>query len=315
MTAAPFVAGPRVVTSDHVEIATYDLGGDGPPVLLAHATGFHGRVWLPVAAALADRYRCWSFDFRGHGDSDPAPGGNYDWDGFGRDVLAVADSSRGRRLAGLPRAVGHSAGGAAVLLAEEAQPGTFAALYCYEPVVPIYDGPPVAPAENPLADGARRRREVFESRPAALANYAAKAPFATFDRAVLAAYVEWGFRDLPDGTVQLVVPPPGRGPGVRGGVAPPGGLARLPRVACPVTLASGGRQAHFGMDAMTASSPSGSPARPARIRGPLERPRTFRPHGAAGGDRGVDPGRPRRHGVRLTGRAPTRLTGGSGDPP
>jgi pimeloyl-ACP methyl ester carboxylesterase len=248
VSGASFATGPRVETTDGVAIATYDLGGDGPPVLLAHATGFHGRVWLPVAATLRNRYHCWSFDGRGHGDSAPDPHGSYEWDGFGRDALAV--------VAGLglsrPRAVGHSAGGAALLLAEEAEPGTFAALYCYEPVVPVSDGAAVEiPTGDLLAAGARRRREVFRSRRDALENYATKRPFNRFDPAVLADYVEWGFHDRPDGTVQLSC----RGEDEARMYEAAGrhhGFERLPRVACPVTLASGGDRAHFGLGLTTA---------------------------------------------------------------
>src|SRR5512144_1705876 len=67
---------------------------DGTPILLAHPTGFHGRVWAPVAERLvAAGHRVWSLDFRGHGDSDaPAVnGGDYSWDGFASDALAVID--------------------------------------------------------------------------------------------------------------------------------------------------------------------------------------------------------------------------------
>ncbi|MDQ1441193.1 MAG: hypothetical protein QOG97_1421 [Acidimicrobiaceae bacterium] len=266
MTATPFRAGPRVDTTDGVGIATYDLGGEGPPLLLAHATGFHGLVWLPLAAALRHRYHCWAFDSRGHGASDRAPDGNYDWGGFALDVLAVTRALTGAVTGAVtgatgaerPRAVGHSCGGAALLLAEEAEPGTFSALYCYEPVVPIPSGPDAgggssveAPSDNPLAAGARRRREVFQSRKTALDNYTSKPPFTDFDPAALEAYVEWGFRDLPDATVQLACR--------REDEARVYEMAwrhhafqHLDRVACPVALASGGRHAHFGIEVITA---------------------------------------------------------------
>src|SRR6516164_7743857 len=168
MIGHPFVVGPRARTSDGVEIATYELGGDGPPIVFAHATGFHGRAWMPVAARLKEQYRCVAFDARGHGESGKAPGGNYDWNGLSLDVMAVIEQLRLER----PRAVGHSCGGAVLLLAEEAAPGTFASLYCYEPVVPPLDEPgrtlSEVPANGiPMADVARRRREVFASRRAA----------------------------------------------------------------------------------------------------------------------------------------------------
>jgi pimeloyl-ACP methyl ester carboxylesterase len=76
------------------DLAVHDWGGTGAPVLLAHPTGFHGRLWAPVAERLVGAgRRVWSFDFRGHGDSyAPGPVGDaYAWAGFAADALAVVD--------------------------------------------------------------------------------------------------------------------------------------------------------------------------------------------------------------------------------
>jgi len=86
-------------------VAAWDLGGDGPPVLMAHATGFHGLVWRPMASALTG-FHCYSFDERGHGDSSRPPGHSYDWTGFADDTLAVVDGLGLER----PVVVGHSLG-------------------------------------------------------------------------------------------------------------------------------------------------------------------------------------------------------------
>lgn len=293
MTATPFVAGPPTTTTDGVDIATYDLGGDGPTLILAHATGFHALVWLPLAAVLRERYHCVAFDARGHGHSGPAPDANYDWAGFGRDVLAVAaawqaadwQKPRSQAAGGgrRPLAVGHSCGGAALLLAEEAEPGTFGALYCYEPVVPISndgtDGSdrPADPDDNPLARGARRRRRVFTSRGAALDHYGSKAAFASFDPAALEAYVEWGFHDLPDGTVELACEPEVEAR-IYEAAWDNQSYRHLERVTCPVTLAAGGANAHFGVDVVEAVAQRTEGPATVEIHedlghfGPLERP-------------------------------------------
>ena len=60
-------------SSEGVEVAAWDLGGSGAALLFAHATGFHGHVWQPLAAHL-DGLHCYSFDERGHGDSTMPPG-------------------------------------------------------------------------------------------------------------------------------------------------------------------------------------------------------------------------------------------------
>ena len=230
-----------MVAADGVAVAAWDLGGDGPSLLLAHATGFHGQVFAPIAAHLAARFHCWSFDHRGHGDTAAPPGWDFRWDGFAADVLAVVDGLRLDR----PAAVGHSAGGAALLLAEQARPGTFRALYLFEPVVFPPDWPRRPDAGSPLSAGARRRREVFPTREDAYATYAAKPPLGALAPEALRAYVDHGFADLGDGSVRLKC---------RGAdearvyeMATVHDLhAGLARVRCPVTVACGERTDAFG---------------------------------------------------------------------
>jgi pimeloyl-ACP methyl ester carboxylesterase len=123
----------------------------------------------------------------------------FDWAGFATDVLTAVDVLELER----PVGIGHSCGGAALLLAEEARPGTFSALYCFEPVVSASDGSPTPELLSSLARAARQRREVFGSRDEAYDNYASKPPLSVLDPRALAAYVEWGVEDLPDGTVRL----------------------------------------------------------------------------------------------------------------
>jgi pimeloyl-ACP methyl ester carboxylesterase len=194
-----------VDSTDDVRIALHDLGGDGPPLLLTHATGFCGRVWEPVAAELADRYHCWAPDLRGHGDAVTPDGHAMSWAGFAADVLAVIEhlTAIGQPIT---VAAGHSKGGASLLLAEQARPGTFRALYCYEPVVfPPDTAPPggVGPRSNYLAEGARRRRDRFTGRKEAMANFSSKPPLAVLHPDALAAYVDHGFAEQPDGSVVL----------------------------------------------------------------------------------------------------------------
>ena len=48
----------------------YRLLGEGPPVVLLHPFPANHELWLPVAEALAPRYRLIIPDLRGHGDSE-----------------------------------------------------------------------------------------------------------------------------------------------------------------------------------------------------------------------------------------------------
>jgi pimeloyl-ACP methyl ester carboxylesterase len=200
VTMAP-VHSERVGSTDGVELALHDLGGVGPTVLLCHPTGFHGAAWAPVAAELARVAHCWAVDFRGHGDSTVPVGGDMAWRGAADDVLAVAD--RLGVSGGL--GVGHSMGGAALLMAEQRRPGTFRRLWLYEPIVfPRVEG---GAPRGGMAETARRRRRRFADRDAAYAHYAAKPPLSSLDPAALRAYVDHGFRDDPgDGVVLKCTP-------------------------------------------------------------------------------------------------------------
>lgn len=240
----------RATTSDGVDVAVHDLGGDGAPIVFAHATGFHGMVWSPIAGILAAEYRCWAFDERGHGDTAPPADGNFEWQGFARDLLAVVDALGLDR----PYAVGHSAGAAAIFLAEQDRPGTFRAIYGYEPVVvPIDDERPLPTRANPLAAGARKRRETFPSRVDAYANYAGKPPFNRLAPDALRAYVDHGFDDQPDATVRLKCRGESEARTYEMSTTH-GAYARFGEVKCPVTVACGADTDAFGPSTIAAQA-------------------------------------------------------------
>jgi pimeloyl-ACP methyl ester carboxylesterase len=185
-----------------VSLVVHDWGGDGDPVLLAHPTGFHGIVWKPVAERLVAQGRhAYSFDFRGHGDSD-APDEDYSWFHFADDALAVADHLG---LAGDPSLVacGHSKGGAALVLGEASRPGTYARLWLYEPIILPVDRPAPPKADVNMAAGARRRRNEWPSKDAAFDAYSSKPPLNAMTDESLRAYVDYGLRDRGDGVFEL----------------------------------------------------------------------------------------------------------------
>ena len=224
---------PTIGSTDGISLAVHDLGGEGHGLLLCHATGFHGMVWAPFVASLRDTFHCWSLDFRGHGDSS-SPDIEYGWDGFADDVLAVVDGLELDR----PFAVGHSKGGASLLLAEERRPGTFRAMWLYEPVVVAGVASAAPPGDNPLAEGARRRREVFPSHDDAYENFASKPPLNVLRPDALRAYVDHGFARQDDGTV-LIKCRGEREAQVYSMAARHQAFDSLERVRCPVTVARG----------------------------------------------------------------------------
>ena len=225
----------RTVTApDGVALAVHEHGGEGRPTLFCHATGFHGAVWEPMSAALGDGFERWAIDFRAHGASVVPPDTPLPWEAVRDDLLAVVDDldvAPGELLG-----VGHSMGGAALLLAEQQRPGTFAGLWLYEPIVPPIGAIPARQGDNTLAEGARRRRPSFASLEAALANFASKRPLNVARADALHAYVRHGLVGGEDGAVHLACRPDDEARLYEGGAAH-GAHEHLREVQCPVVVA------------------------------------------------------------------------------
>ena len=188
-----------IPSTDDVEVALHDLGGDGPILVFAHATGFHGRCYIPIADALADRFHCYGVDLRGHGDARIPDGLPMIWTGMAEDLAAAVKAVAGDEAV---FGVGHSMGGAAIVLASLANPSMFRSAWLFEPILaPSTMAPPAE--ESGLVLSARKRREVFDSFDAAFERYASRPPFSMIDPVALRAYVDHGFEPLDDGTVRL----------------------------------------------------------------------------------------------------------------
>lgn len=195
-----------------VVLAVLDFGGDGPLAILSHANGFCASLYAPAAERLRTRYRVIAFDSRGHGKStvlrDPAA---YEWEEFALDWQALAAAVCDR--VGAPRVelgVGHSFGGSALLKAATRAPASFGAIALIDPVISDPDGAPgLLPGQesNALAAGAARRTAAFPSRDVVRSSWARRGVFSAWEPEVLELYLRDGFRDLPDGGVELRCPP------------------------------------------------------------------------------------------------------------
>lgn len=191
-----------IASSDGVSLAVHDYKpkSHAPTVLFSHATGFHGRVFDPVASQLIATHHCVTFDYRGHGDSTLPQDWQVRWSAYGDDALVAARyAAKNEPVVG----AGHSMGGAALVMAALRAPELFRALVLFEPIIipPITRESNSGP--NPLADGARKRRNTFASFYDALATYSSKPPLNVFRPDALEAYVMFGFRQMPDGTITL----------------------------------------------------------------------------------------------------------------
>ena len=234
---APLPDPVALTSPDGTPIAAYELPADSSgsrssaDLLFVHATGFCAGVWMPVASRLGT-HRRGALDVRGHGRSGIPEAGMH-WSGTADDVLATVDALGLDR----PFGIGHSMGGASLVLAEQARPGTFRGLWIFEPIIfppALADGA----GPNPLAAGARRRRPDFASAAAAYENFASKPPMSVLDPQALAAYIEYGFQVLDDGSVTLRCRPEVEAATYDMG-SQHDAFAHLAEVACPVTVARG----------------------------------------------------------------------------
>jgi pimeloyl-ACP methyl ester carboxylesterase len=223
---------------DGVKIVMHDFGGNGSPVLLSHATGFHAHCWEPVAARLSVHHHAFGLDHRGYGDAETVDPTDMSWRQYGDDALAaarfVSNACGGTPVVG----VGHSMGGASLLMAARREPTLFSALFVFEPIVFPPPDPAAGPRpESPLPAGARRRRSTFPSFDAALENFASKPPLASFHPRAREAYVRHGFKPSGDGIELKCLPEHEARTYETGGTS--GAWDDLPSVSVPTWVLSG----------------------------------------------------------------------------
>lgn len=189
------------------EMAVLDFGPPDRPVdiVFSHANGFNARTYRSILAPLADDLRILAVDMRGHGASSlPAVvDGREGWHEFRDDLLALLASEATAPVI----LAGHSMGGAASLLAAAEAPGRVKALVLFDPVLLDTARAAADAGDNPLAQGADRRRATFPDKAAVIAAYTGRGAFRSWSPEQLADYVEAGFRATPDGEVTLTCAP------------------------------------------------------------------------------------------------------------
>lgn len=189
--------------------ALSEWGGDGPPLIFAHANGFPPGTYEKLLRELSADYRVSAFSARAlWPECDPSSVDS--WRDLARDLRRTMEERGLRRTLG----VGHSLGGALTIIAAAADPSLFSALALIDPVVftgghALFWGVLKGLGFGnrlPLIRGARRRRERFPDLDAARSAYAGKSVFSTWDPEVLDDYVRAGFRETADGEVELRYP-------------------------------------------------------------------------------------------------------------
>lgn len=186
------------VSVDGLRIAVWQWAGADPPLVFAHATGFHARCWDQVIREFPGR-RVIAPDLRGHGRSEkPEP--PYHWQWFSRDVAGVMEQLGVRDAIG----IGHSMGGHSIVEAAAMRPGTFAALVLVDPTIfeQAYYGQP----RRHDAAFILRRRNQWKSWEEMYERFRGRPPFAQWKPEVLRDYCEYGV--LPQGGEFVLACPP-----------------------------------------------------------------------------------------------------------
>lgn len=134
------------------ELVADRLPGDGPPVVLLHGGGQTRHAWSGAGYRLQEAgFDVYCMDQRGHGDSAWVPSGNYAFDDFGHDLVAVSTELT-RQKGASPFVVGASLGGLAGLIAGGLlAPRSFAGLVLVD-ITPSVDPNGVAKIIGFMAD-------------------------------------------------------------------------------------------------------------------------------------------------------------------
>lgn len=170
-----------------------DWGGEGPPIVIVHATGFLAEVYRPIAEALRSIGHVVSYDQAGHGDSDRLEPNQVSWFRTADELESFLVEMELKEV----RAFGHSAGGTAIAAVASRRPDLISRAMLVEPV--IID--PADPRERPndLYERTLKRKPSFDSLEAMYANFAAKPPYSEWRPDVLRYYCEYGTREDADG--------------------------------------------------------------------------------------------------------------------
>jgi pimeloyl-ACP methyl ester carboxylesterase len=223
--------------ADGLPVCVHEFGPhDERPVVMGHPMGYNAAVMAPLAARLRGM-RCMAPDFRGHGATRVPDGYDFPGPSLAEDVLGCVDAlSAGgdEPIVGF----GHSLGASALVIAEAMRPGTFRCLYLYEPaIIPPHSAGRLT-MENPHIQSMMRRRKAFASREEAYDRYGSRPPMMDFADDALAAYVDHGFVDEPDGTVRLACLPEVEAEISTHGIARIA-FERLGELRCPVRVGRG----------------------------------------------------------------------------
>ncbi|MDF3820418.1 alpha/beta hydrolase [Leptospira sp. 96542] len=170
----------------NLSLCYYDSESDLPVLLFCHANGYSAGCYKTYFQRFQSKYRIIAIDFIGHGKSEFSIQFE-NWRFFRDQVIAVIEKENLEDVT----AIGHSLGGASILLASAKKPKYFRKLLVLDPVVLGWKLLTLAKfLGNPLARGAAKRRKDFPSIDLVRRAYRKFPAFANFDPNVFEDYLD-----------------------------------------------------------------------------------------------------------------------------
>lgn len=202
------------INSSGKKIHAIKSGTGEKPLHFLHANGLCAGTYLPFLELFSEQFKTIATDIPGHGDSSHH-GVNLitHWDIFIEDIK----ESITKNFNGPVTGVGHSLGAVITFITAARYPELFSKIILIDPVIfPKRMLIPIGIAKKlgflnkiiPLANGARRRKKIFDSREEAYSRFSSgKGMFATWSEDFIKSYTTYGLKDEKDGRVSLKCDP------------------------------------------------------------------------------------------------------------
>ncbi|MBF0450370.1 MAG: alpha/beta hydrolase [Candidatus Magnetomorum sp.] len=221
----------------HIQYLHYS--GQGPVIIMLHATGFLPWLWHPIAEFLNQNH---SFEiiapyFCDHRDIDPEKGGVH-WALLAEDLKRMCQQLNIQE----PHLIGHSMGAVVATLSHTACNLPAQSMILIEPIFlgdVVYEQT-MTVDQHPLAGKAIRRRNFWQDLKEVKTYLRSKALFKHWDEGMLSLYIEHGMSPKPDGGFALTCSPRKEAALFMGGMhRNPWPL--LKKIQCPTLVIEGGQ--------------------------------------------------------------------------
>ena len=250
---------PQILTQDigDVDLSYLSYDGDGPTLILMHATGFLPWLWHPIARELAPSFRIIAPYFCDHRETDPEQGG-LSWMTIAED-LAIFCERLDIQDAAL---VGHSMGATVLMLSHVSFGLSARGIIMIEPIFLPEDfyTIKITVDEHPLASKSIKRRNSWQDKTEAIHYLKGRSLFRKWDEEMLELYIRYGMREGDSGGLTLACSPKREASLFMGGMHfDPWPL--IPKVKCPALIIEGqesDNRAYIDLKTATSLLPNGT---------------------------------------------------------